>query len=90
MAEKLNDNFSEQIDDYEVRKLQMVIIICIMTALVCIFKYVTVLKELEWNLFQFRKALRLFPPRLILSNFMLKAFLIKTTNGSFNWFKSDL
>jgi len=90
MAKRLNESFSEQIDDYEVRKLQMVIIICIMTALVCIFKYVTILRELEWNLFQFRKALRLFPPRLILSNFMLKVFLIKTTNGSFNWFKSDL
>jgi len=89
MAERLDDNFVKEILHYQDRKTQMVIIIAIFTALVCWLKYLVIVKELQRNLYQFRNALKLFPPKLILSNFMLKTFLIKTTQGSFNWFKTD-
>jgi len=89
MAGRLDKNFVEEIKKYEDRKIQMVVVISIITGLICLLKYFTIEKELKDNLYQFRHALKLFPPKLILSNFMLKSYLIKTTNGSFNWFKSD-
>jgi len=89
MALRLDATFSKEILHYQYGKAQMVIIIAIFTALVCSLKYFVIVKDLQRNVYQFRNALKLFPPRLILSNFMLKTFLIKTTQGSFNWFKTD-
>jgi len=50
-VERLDEKLSEQISNYENRKLQMVIIICLVTGFACLVKYFVVLGELEKNLY---------------------------------------
>jgi len=80
MAEKINENLSHSISHFNSQRNLFLILFIIGLIIVGILIWFQILKQLREIDNNFKKVLIIFPPNLILSSFLLKMFLKRTSN----------
>ena len=86
----LNDSFEESLNSAENQRNSILIVFTIALAVLCILIWFYVLKKLREADNNFKKVLKTFPANLVLSSFILKTFLIKTSKGALDFVKNEI
>lgn len=90
ISQAVDDNLDNSISSYLSRTTLIVYLFCFLLALICFLIYKYILAKVRESDNQFRKVLQVFPANTILSNFILKSFLLKAAKGALDFIKNEL
>jgi len=86
IADVLNDDFSSMVDRSQLLNITLTTVIVLLIVGECLAIHFLIINRLKQKETQFRRILAMFPPSIVLPNFILKSYLIKTSNQTFSSF----
>jgi len=86
----VNESFENRGKDVAFQTLLMLIISIIVIGIVGVLFWKLLLEELRDGVVRFKNVLKVLPPELVLSSFILKTFLVKTSKGLLETIKHEL
>jgi len=86
----LNTKTSENLDTSSTHKNIAIAVSSFAVFTLAIVFWVYIFKALREAYNKFKNVLRIIPPDLVLSSFLLKNFLIKTSNGALDFIKNEI
>ena len=90
IASIIDSDFEDHLVSYRSRRNMFFAILSVVLLVVFLLVWFTVLRQLKEVHNQFKKVLQTLPSNLILSSFLLKTFLMKSSHGTFDSVKSEL
>ncbi len=85
-----NQSFENRVDTVSHNTLMWLIFSIISMVIVGILMWKLLLEEWRGGINRFKNVLKVLPPELVLSSFILKTFLVRTSQGLLEAFKNDL
>jgi len=89
-SELINASFELSLNDAQHSRTVVLIIFSIGLAILCILMWYFVLVKIKEASNRFKNVLRTLPANLVLSSFILKSFLIKSSAGALDFVKNEL
>jgi len=86
----LNKNFESDVNSTHGIRLFLFVLLIVTTGIVAIFSWVFVFRKMKQSIACFKNVLRVFPPDVILPSFILKLFLMKTSQGILETIRNDI
>jgi len=84
IAEVMNKSLKDKINEDLNKRTLVMVLFCAGLVVSGVFIWFRILKRIREVYNDFKKVLQIFPPGLILSSYLLKKFLIKTSKTPFN------
>ena len=86
----LNESFKESLTSAAEERDTILIVFSVCLIILCFLLWIYILKNLREADNNFKKVLKTFPANIVLSSFILKSFLIKTSKGALDFVKNDI
>ena len=86
----LNTGYDSEIDKIKERSDIVWAAVCIVMLCVAVTAWFIVLKKVRNTDSEFKNVLQTVPPSIVLANFMLKAYLLRTTKGTLEFVRNDI
>ena len=86
----INNYYDQSLEEANTKSSLIFGITCGITVLVGLLAWLGVVREVREVDNRFKKVLQTLPPNLILSNFVLKAYLLKTCKGTLDFVRNDI
>jgi len=90
IANRINSEFRKELDSAVKQRTLLLALFCVLLSVISLLIWVLVLNRLKDTNNEFKKVLKTLPTHIILSNFRLKSFLIKTSKGALDFVKNDI
>jgi len=90
LASLINDNFEKKVTQVSRETSLLLVFTMIGAVIINILLWKLLLLQLGKGVNQFKNVLKVLPPELVLSSFILKNFLIKTSRGLLETIKNEL
>jgi len=86
----INENFQQEIEKTRQQRTQIMAIYYVVAVVIGLILWKRIMTRLREGVNKFKNVLAVFPADMILASFILRSFLVKTSNGVLNFIKNDL
>jgi len=88
IADVLNEDFDAIVNRSQLLNITLNTLILVLIVVGCFVIHFFIINRLKHKETQFRRILAMFPPSIVLPNFILKSYIIKTSNQNFSSFEN--